>query len=805
MKWPMRRVLPAVGRAAKWALLAFALPWIALALSAAFTPLPKELREDAVYAESTRLFDRDGNFLKEVRAKDGARARWVPLDEVSEDVKRAILAAEDRRFHSHPGVDPLAMGRAILQAVSERKIVSGASTLTQQLARQLVARPRTFAGKFREMSLALRIEWSLSKDEILEQYLNRAPFGPNLRGIEAASRFYFDKPSRELSLAQAASLGSLPRGPSLYDPRKGTTRLERRRNRILDRMLDNGVITNEQAERAKAEAIVITKSGGGLDVLHFAEALLSGKLEPSLASLMLSEVRTTLDARLQREVEAHVLATVRGLKARNVSAAAVVVLDNASAEVLAYAGSHDFFDTEGLGANDGVLALRQPGSALKPFVYELAFQRLAITPATLLPDIETHIAEEGGIYRPRNYDGRFHGPIRVREALASSYNVPAVHLAEALGPDRVLERLRALGFESLDRGPSFYGPAIALGDGEVRLIDLANAYATLARGGLHRAVRVFKEAVGAAGDVVEIEEKEEIRVLDEVASSLVTDILKDPMARLGGFGERNVLELPFPVAVKTGTSKAYRDNLTVGFTPDVTVAVWVGNFDGSPMQGISGVTGAGPLFHAVMLAAAGSRETPFGNPRGELETADICALSGAKPTDACPHRVRELFARGTVPELSCDMHERVRIDRRNGLRAGPRCASEVIESHVFERYPPRFDAWAKAAGRPIAPDNVSPHCPVASGDGLVLAKRGRIVFPVEGARFELDPSAQSRQTLRIRAEIPADSRSLARFVVDGREIDPEGRSYIDWPLSPGRHRVKLVPGDAPEVSFAVSE
>lgn len=796
LRLPWKRIAKAAG-------LLFALPWVALLVTAALTPLPEQLREDAAYAASTRILDRGGVVLREVRAEDGTRARWVRLSEVGDDLKKALIATEDRRFYAHPGVDPLAVGRAFGQALWHRKIVSGASTLTQQLARQLFERPRTASGKFREMALALRIERSLSKDEILEQYLNRVSFGPNLRGIEAASRFYFDKPSRELSLAEAAALAGMPRGPSFYDPRRHPSRLLDRRNRILARMLAQELITPEQAERALREPLVPSETRASTEALQLGEALLSGKLDENLAPFVgrLGEVRTTLDVALQREVETHVQRAVRTLAPQKVTAAAAVVLENASGEVLAYVGSHDPFDVESLGANDGVLALRQPGSALKPFVYQLAFERSGMTAATLLPDIDMPMNEAGGMYRPRNYDGRFHGPVRAREALSSSYNVPAVHLARVLGPDRVLERLRALGFRSLDREASHYGAAIALGDGEVRLLELAQGFATLARGGLARPWRVVKEATTVEGAAIDLPSGEVTRVLDETTSALVTHVLSDASARLDGFGEHNVLELPFPVAVKTGTSKGYRDNLTVGFTKEVTVAVWVGNFDGSPMQGVSGVSGAGPLFHAIMLSAMRDREARPLFDEGVFETTEICRLSGALPTNACPHRIREVFAPGTAPTSSCEMHERVRIDVRNGLRAGPSCPAAFVEERVFERYEPRYAAWAEAASRPTAKREWSPQCP--GEDGPVSGGKARIVFPLDGSRFELDPTATSAQTLRIRATIPPGAREKMRIVIDEEIFELAGRPYLDWPLSPGEHHVKLVPGDERGVRFTV--
>lgn len=796
---PWRRVIG-------WAALASALPFLILLLFAILTPLPKELRKEPSYQPSTRLYDRHGVFLREVRAGDGARASWISLEDASLYVEPAILAAEDSRFRGHPGVDPLAITRALAQAITARKIVSGASTLTQQLARQLVHRPRTFRGKFREMALALRIEASLSKDEILEHYLNRVHFGPQLRGIESASRFYFDKPARELSLAEAAALASIPRGPSLYHPKRGYERLRRRQQRVLNRMARFGFISKEQAEMASREPLIIRESASGPDALHFSYALLTNKLGPKLREpSQLSSVKTTLDAGLQREVEAHIRTTLENLKTANVTTAAAVVLENASGDILAYVGSHDPFDIENLGGNDGVLALRQPGSTLKPFVYGLAFEKLGMTPASLIPDIELYLGEGESIYRPRNYDGRFHGPVRARQALASSFNVPAVYLTQALGPDRLLERLHDLGFVSLDRGPTHYGAALALGDGEVRLIELANAFATLARGGLYRDVRGFIEAEDREGEPLSLTEGEAAQILDPLSTRLITDILSDKSARISGFGERNILELPFPVAVKTGTSKAYRDNLTIGYTRDITVAVWVGNFDGSPMQGVSGITGAGPLFHQVMLSASRSREGVFESLEPSTERAEICALSGALAKDFCPHRLDEVFATGTAPKARCKMHERIAIDKRNGLR-GENCSPEFRFERVFERYDSRYLAWAKGANRPIAPDEFSPHCPPP-----LIARpppssyRAKIVYPVDGSRFEMDSFVTSEQSLRIRAEIPEELREVARFIVNGHAIDPKGQPFIDWPLSPGRHRFSILPGGSGEVEILVIE
>ncbi|MEP7120602.1 MAG: penicillin-binding protein 1C [Byssovorax sp.] len=793
-------------RAAKRVLVALATllvaPWIALVIAAALTPLPADLADAKQASTGAVLRDRHGVVIRELRADDGARARWVTLDASGDRIARAVIAAEDRRFYLHPGVDPFAMIRAAAQAVVHRRVVSGASTLTQQLARSLVKRPRTLRGKFAEAALALRIEWSLSKREILEQYVNRVSFGPGLRGIEAASRFYFDKPSVDLSLAEAAALAGIPRGPSVYDPRHGTSRLVRRRDRVLDRLADAGLATRDDVTRAQREPLVIAPAGGGSGAPHLVRGLMSGAVDEALGPLRnrTAELTLTLDRGLQREIEVLAQQTVKSLAARHVTAAAVVVLDNASGEILAYVGSPDIDDAARLGQNDGVLALRQPGSSLKPFVYELAMERLGYTAATVLPDVELYLPTRDGDYHPNNYDGRFHGPVRVREALANSYNVPAVIAADAVGPSRVLDRFHELGMRSLTEDGEHYGAAIALGDGEVRLLDLASAYATLARGGVWRSIVAVKSAVTKEGAPLALPPRESRRVLDEAASFVITDVLADRGARLSSFGEGNVLELPFPVAAKTGTSKGYRDNVTVGFTPDVTVAVWVGNFDGSPMEGVSGVSGAGPLFHRAMLAATRGRPlAEFTRPAGQIEEISVCSLSGERPGPGCDHLRQELFAvsgdHRTAPATTCSMHERVEIDKRNGLRATPSCPRSEIEERTFERFDARVAAWARAVGRNLAPERRSPLCPGSTEPEAPLTTgKLRVAYPPDAAVFSLDPGAASRQAIRLRADVPPTIHAI-RFVIDGIPHRATAPFALDWPLAPGHHRIRVEADD----------
>jgi penicillin-binding protein 1C len=788
---------------------------VALVVAVALTPLPPELREPTAEG-SVVVLDRDGHALREVRASDGTRARWLALRDMSPVTVRALLAAEDARFYDHHGVDALALLRAAGLDVWNRRIVSGGSTLTMQLARIVRPHPRTLRGKVGEMVLALRIERSLSKDQVLEQYLNRASFGPNLRGIAATSDAYFDKSARSLSTAESALLAGLPRGPSMYEVTRHAARAKRRRDRVLDRMVTKGWLAADDAARAKDEPIDPQSRRPAFGAPHFVAGLVSGglaRLQPGLGDALaaarpVARLRSTLDADVQRVAEAQVAATVAELRVKGVTAASAIAIENATGDVLAYVGSPDVFDAANGGQNDGVRAARQPGSTLKPLLYELAMEKLDFDPSTSLPDVELHLSVDGGVdYAPRDYDGRFRGPVRLREALAGSLNVPAVWTAKQVGVDAFLDRLHALGFASLAHDAAYYGPGLALGDGEVTLLELVRAYATLAREGLDRPLRVVS-AVQSAGSSawVPLDPAPATRVMPARYADLVVDVLKDHDARIGSFGESSVLDFPFDVAAKTGTSKGYRDNWTVGFTREVTVAVWAGNFDGAPMTNVSGITGAGPLFHALMDAAMRGRSReplPIGRPLdGQgLERVEVCALSGEIAGPDCPHRLEEWRAAG-APGTGrsgpvCSMHERVRIDRRNGLRAGSGCGASDVEERVLERYPPELAAWAEAAGRPLVPREWSPNCP---GDGAAdapddparafPAQGPRIAYPVAGARFVIDPDRPREvQQLRVHVVAPPTAKK-ATLVVDGAAVGSAPAPFdVSWPLQAGEHEL----------------
>lgn len=715
-------------------LLPFAI-WCAL-------PVPAELLTYRAVA-SVKILDRSGNLLRELHSRADGRSQPIRLAELPPNVRNAFLAAEDGRFYWHPGVAPWAVARAAVQNLRAGKIVSGGSTLTQQLARNLVPRPRTFVGKLQEAAWAVRLEVHLTKDEIFEQYLNRIPFGNNTFGIEAASELYFGAHAKFLSTTQAAVLASIPRGPTAYNPYRQPERLQARMNWVLGRMHTINALDDEQLTAAKKAPLDLRAFSAAFRAPHFVEFIAAHLDEWGLQEAV--TIETSLDGELQREVEDQISQELVKLSDRKVSSAATVVIDNATGEVLAYQGSANFFDGDIGGQNDGIQMKRQPGSALKPFIYAEAFSS-GMTAATVIPDLDTAFSATKGAYSPRNYDRRLHGPVRAREALANSYNVPAVRLAEQLGPHRALDVLRRAGFESLTKTADHYGLGIVLGNGEVSLWETARAYTGFARDGVVLGLKPIRRALRADGTELPLPtDLKPRRFVDEASAALVTDILSDNAARARAFGLDNALRLSFPVAAKTGTSKGYSDNWTVGYTRERTVAVWAGNFDGTPMVQVSGITGAGPVFKRVMKRAmAKVNARPLTHERA-LVGVDICPLSGARAGASCPSSMSERFAPGSEPRHDCAMHGRLAKNLPETLEH--RCRALSDSNGRVTDLGLEFYDWAHNEGLAKEPWLASMCTEVRPG----AAAASSIISPATGDEYLLFPDMPAAdQTLPVR-------------------------------------------------------
>ncbi len=737
---------------------------------------------DAAKVASLVVKDREGEILRDTpSAVSGHRALWVKPSDVSPHFLDALVAAEDRRFYSHGGVDPLAVMRALFQNVTSGRIVSGGSTITQQVVKVATGGTgrRTIGRKLYETAGAFYLERRLPKERILESYINWVVFGNMTRGVEAASRLYFGKPSAHLTLSEATALAALLRAPTAMNPYSHPDRLEERRAWILGRMLDLGMIGRSEHDYALAHPPSYTAPAHPFLAPHLVEQVLEKAGKDRFDA---GELVTTIDGALQKKVEHLADKMIEKVRHLDITNAAVMVMDNHTGEILAYVGSSAYFDEEREGMNDGVTALRSPGSTLKPFIYAEAFDA-GYHPSTVLADVDASFSTPIGTYKPRNYDGLYHGPVRLRTALGSSYNVPAVKLASELGTARVLGALRKAGLASLEKSPDHYGVAIAVGDGEVSLLELVAAYAGLAEGGLWHEPTLFKEVKDAAGEKVPLPTPARRRAFSPQSAYLVTHILSDPAARAPGFGKAGIFDFPFPVAVKTGTSNDYRDNWTVGYSSEVTVGVWVGNFSGKPMGNISGITGAGPLFHQVMKAAMQGREGRDFEPPPGLVTKRVCSLSGQLAGPLCAYGYDEIFIHDRAPETGCGYH----------------VAGKDGEVHV--RFPAELVPWAVLTGRY---DSAAYEGQGSSqGDAAALPT---ITFPPDGGRYIIDPDVPAgHQKLKVHVEA-GSGRGKIKLVVDGKPYAVSNEPYVFyWTLAKGKHTMTArgPGGSSPPVTFHV--
>ena len=721
-------------------------------------------------SQSLRVLDRHGALLRESVNDEGERSRWVPLVEVSPALIEATLAAEDNRFRDHNGIDAKSILRAIVQDVKAGRVVSGASTLTMQLARRLEPHSRSVFGKLKEMLDARRLEQALSKDEILEQYVNRVPYGAGAIGIEAAAQRYFGKPATHLSLAEAALLAGLPKGPTGLNPLKNPDAAVERQHWVLDRLLITGRATADDVERARREPLTFPPLEAP-SAMHFTQWVREQGVTGSVA--------TTLDAELQREVEGMVSAHVAALSAQGVTNTAAVVLDNERCEVLSMVGSANYWDPRD-GSVNGALAKRQPGSTLKPFTYGLAFEQ-GHSPASVAADVETRYGEVGGaLFQPQNFSRDFSGPVLFGEALGRSLNVPAIRVAALFGAKALLSTLHSAGFASLDQPAEHYGLGLTLGNGEVTLLELAQGYAMFARGGRSCTATARLDTTSAG----------EHQVFSAQTAFLVTAALSDEATRMRAFGPGNALMLSFPVAVKTGTSTNWRDNWAVGSTSKYTVAVWAGDFENRPLDQLAGASGAGPLFNRVMtrVALRGGQPRPVAvAPPESVVEATVCATSGQRPTASCPERRHLFLLKEQLPTRDCEHHQRLRLDSRNGLLAGATCPAQFVVERAFEVLPAQYTQWQAEHPRRAPPTRYSALCPRnGPAAGAVV-----ITWPRQGEVFVIEPGyTRTSQSLALAAEADL-AHAEVRWLMDGREVAQASITARPlWALAPGRHTLE---------------
>jgi len=701
-------------------------------------PDVSELRDRAAQFETTRILDRDGNVLYEILDPSAGRRTYVPLDEISPYLIAATIATEDKEYYNHPGFDLLAMSRALWQNYTAGEIRSGASTITQQLARALLLDPserydQSYERKAREIVLAYEITNQYSKEEILELYLNENYYGNMAYGVEAAAETYFNTDAGSLNLWQSAFLAGLPQAPSVYDIYNNREATLYRQRSVLVLMYELSLESNCIEIGLGMPPVCVsyedaTQAGIDLENYEFPElnfdmryphwvvyvrSLLEEQFDPQTIYRSGFTVHTTLDPRLQDEAERIVASQVAALADNNASNGALLAMDPNTGEILAMVGSADFHNEAISGqVNMALSQTRQPGSAIKPLTYVAAFEK-GWTPATLIWDVPTEFPpstdpfDTNPPYKPVNYDGRFHGPVTVRSALANSYNIPAVKTLEFVGiyndPDSPVEDglipfARRLGITSLTRDD--YGLSLTLGGGEVSLLELTSAFATFANEGRMMPNATISRIVDNTGNVIyEYEPPVGSQVVRIEHAYLISDILADKNARIPMFGTNPVINLPFPAAVKTGTTNDFRDNWTIGYTPDLVVGAWIGNADYTPMVNTTGLTGAGPIWAQFMTFAInemmGGTPSPFVRPPGIVDRV-ICAASGTVPSEWCPQQRSEIFAADQPPQpASEDLWKEVVVDTWTGLAVSQACGDFVEEVFAINVTDPWAQRWLK--------------------------------------------------------------------------------------------------------------
>jgi penicillin-binding protein 1C len=760
------------------------------------------------------VLDRQGQILRLVSGPQGRRVVKLPEGKIPPLVAQAFIAAEDQRFWEHPGVDAWAVLRAAGQNLAAGHIISGASTLTMQLSRLTYPGPRTYHRKTVEMLRSLRIERVFTKEEILRTYLNRVPLGGNLVGVETGALAYFDKPAAELNAPEAALLAALAKAPTALRPRgPRADRLVARQRWVLKRMAKLGYLSPEDLAASLQEPLVFRGAGRGVPIMpfrapHFVQVVLSHKknLTPDRGRLT-----TTLDLALQRRVEAAVHSHRTQLLRAGASQAAAVVVDNRTLEVLALVGSQHYGPRD-RGFNNGSTALRSPGSALKPFLYAQALDQ-GFTSSAVLEDVERRYRTPRGEFIPANFDRSSHGPVSFREALGNSLNLSAVFLLNQVGPQAFYENLMKLHLiNHPERGPEHYGLGLVVGNPEVTLLQMAAAYASLANGGVYRSLRFEPGEPLDPG----------VQVFSPQAAYIVSDILSDPLARGRIFGGSQSMNPVYRLALKTGTSTRYRDCWCTGYTPEYTMAVWVGNFNGQPTAMLSGSTAAAPILADLLREVfAGASPRNFPRPEGIISRT-VCAFSGLVPGPGCVHQRQELFIAGTEPTQVCTYHQ-----PREPWHRMPTSYAGWLQKRHGKGGEGRF----RLAGFSLDLDKVFPQtAPVKQTQPLAAMHNGKvslglaagigalqqhqlpsptqaplvsITYPLKGDRFLL---LRGNETLHL--TLKADCRlpipSITWFV-NGQEQAATGPPYeLTLDLGRGRYRLAAVGpdgrGDAVDVS-----
>ena len=743
---------------------------ILLYLVPLFFPLPEGLENAPPRGQL--FLDREGKPIRRLLDGDLRADEPATFSEFPSSLIHATIAAEDSRFFSHNGIDYLGLLRATRDALLHRKFTSGASTITQQTIKLYSSpRRREIRTKLIEVFSARRLEIFEDKETILTAYLNHLPYGNQFTGVRAAARGYFGKPLADLSIAESALLAGLPNKPSRLNPWNNLEGAKKRQLWILGRMKEEQFITGTEFAAALIEQLKFLPGPAQVfHAPHFTELARSQAAEAiARATESGKPVQTTLDLTLQQSVESTVSAELSRLAHQTGEAndlqSAVVVIENRSGDILALSGSRSYFGSSA-GQINGAWQPRSAGSTLKPFTYLLALER-GTTAATVLADTPIEYVTSTGVYQPVNFDRRFQGPVSVRHALANSLNVPAVKLLDEIGGPTLLHRCLAESLHCTSLAPEAteYGLGLTLGNAEVRLLELTNAYATLARLGVFRPYRFLLDPNRVESPVQQGLIAGETRVFDPDCAWLIADILSDGQARAAAFGLNSPLSFPFRVAAKTGTSTDFRDSWTVGFTPEFTVGVWVGRFNNRPLNRVSGSMGAAPIFHQIMMRLHRGREDTWYDKPSNIKELTVDRLSGKQ-----------------IPEGISLSPSRVNQEWFVGNRTPPLAPAADYDGSSRTRLSLTYSNWWRSDANQLQHDAFL-EIPTSAKTQVNF----RIVSPLEGTVAFLDPDLPQNGA-RFPLKIAGSGQEEIEW--SSLSLSVERKGALSWLLlEPGEHKV----------------
>jgi len=728
-------------------------------------PFPTKAIQEIRYSQT--VLDKDGNVLRVFLSPKDKWMLPVELNEINPALVQATVAVEDKRFWKHHGVDLLAVLRSAWLNITHQKILMGASTLSMQVIRLLEDRPRTLPNKVIEAVHALWLESVYSKQEILKFYFELAPYGGNIHGIKAAAWRYFEKQPKDLTLSECALLAGIPQSPSRLRPDRHPERARKRREVVLKSMIANAYISQEQFNVSNNELAEARDHSFPLSAPHFGIwAHQKYPVEPVL--------KTSLDSLVQDMAEKMLNDRLSELSAFGVQNGAIVILEHKTGKIRALVGSNDFFDRDHSGQVNGALSKRSPGSALKPFTYAIGFDLGLYAPRMILADVP--VQYQG--YAPENFSKKYHGPVTVREALADSLNVPAVEVLQKTGYLRLYTFLKRAGMTTLTKSPEQYGLSLTLGTAEVRLLELVNTYAVLARLGTYRPASLLDD-----NDPVRQE-----RLLSEGAAYLVADILEDSerLASSGFVGNRQNLPR---IAWKTGTSYGNHDAWTVAYNPEYTIGVWLGNFSGKPSKSLVGIEAAAPVALRLFERIYAGKSAPWFEKPATVGIRKVCLRSGEPVSNICPHSADDFFIFGRTMDRQCSIHKKFMIDSETGVAVDRMANGNPVTERVYEVWPQAIHTWLERHDS----NYTSP--PVIE-NGIDMARNWEgtnpeILSPVNQCEYFLDRSREAGQQLVLKADGSYDARKLFWFINGQYVNEGQAGEGFFWPMREGRHRITV--------------